>query len=458
MMQEFLHFIDQKELCTGKDKILLAVSGGIDSMVMLHLFIDCGFTIGVALANFQLRGSESDGDEKFVKEVCEKNAIPFFTKKFETEGYADQNHLSIQMAARELRYTWFSELLEQHHFDFIATAHHVNDSIETVFLNLVRGSGLEGFDGIASKNGKVIRPLLFATRQQIENYAKENKIDWREDQSNATDDYPRNFMRHQVYPLLKELNPSIEKTFSESMDKISGAVELLAAGISHWREKFETKKGEQILIDKKGLDHVKNPGSVLWNLIKGYGFNFDQCVQIVSASHGQSGKRFSSPKYELVVDRNDLVISPLSFGEGWGEVLIEKDQCEAQLGNLILKIEKKEKGDFKNDPTIAILDADKLQFPLRWRKWKAGDYFYPLGMTHKKKLSDFLIDQKVSMTDKETITVLESGNEIVWVVSLRMDDRYKITDQTLSIVNCQLSTVNCVLILQMLFLILHQII
>jgi len=436
----FLSEINQRKLCTSKDKILLAVSGGIDSMVMLHLFQECGFNIGVAHANFQLRGDESEGDEKFMEEICKKNAISFLTKRFETESYSKSNHLSIQMAARELRYKWFNELLLEHRYDFLATAHHLNDSIETVLLNLVRGSGLEGFDGIASKNGKLIRPLLFATRLEIGNYAKENKIEWREDRSNATDDYSRNFIRHRIFPLLKELNPSLEKTFGESTSKISGSIELVGIGTEQWRQKFERKKESQTLLDKKGFESVKNPESILWILIKSLGFNFDQCSQVIAALHGQSGKRFSSTQYELIIDRDDLIISKIQTE--LTETLIKSGQSEATLGNFKMKIEKQDKIVFKDDPLVAFLDADKLAFPLLWRKWKPGDSFHPLGMNHKKKLSDFLIDQKISVADKEAITVLESGNEIVWVVGQRIDERYKVINSTVSTVVCGLSTVD----------------
>ena len=409
-------------------------------MVMLHLFRECGFTIGVAHANFQLREDESDGDEKFVKEICAKNLIPLFTKKFETENYAKVNHVSIQMAARALRYQWFNELLTEHPYDFIATAHHLNDSIETVLLNLTRGSGLEGLGGIASKNGKVIRPMLFATRQQIENYAKENKIDWREDRSNATDDYSRNFIRHQVFPLLKEINPSLEKTFGEGIAKIAGSVEFMQRGIAQWRQQFERKENDQIHLDKAGFGQVKNPESLLWNLIKTLGFNFDQCCQIITALDGQSGKLFTSSHFELVVDRHHLIISKIQTA--LTETLVTFNQTEGALGDFRMKIEKKENIDFKDDPSVAYLDASKLAFPLRWRKWKPGDSFHPLGMTHKKKLSDYLIDQKVSVNDKEKVTVLESGNEIVWVVGQRIDERFKVIDSTASMVVCRLWTVN----------------
>ncbi len=242
MKQEFLNHIARKKICNTSDRILVAVSGGLDSMVMLHLFQQCKFIVGVAHVNFQLRGKESDDDEKFVKEFCTKNAISFYAKKFDTGEFAKENDLSIQMAARQLRYNWFNELLAEHQFDFVATAHHLNDAVETVLLSLVRGSGLVGFDGIAFKNNKVIRPMLFATRPEIENYAKENNIQWREDHSNASDDYSRNFIRHNIYPLLKQLNPSLEKTFNESIDKIAGAVELADLGTVQWRKIFEEKR------------------------------------------------------------------------------------------------------------------------------------------------------------------------------------------------------------------------
>jgi tRNA(Ile)-lysidine synthase len=436
----FLSEINQKKLCTSSDKILLAISGGIDSMVMLHLFKECGFNIGVAHANFQLRGDESEGDEKFVQATCHKSSITFYSKKFETESYAKSNGISIQMAARDLRYEWFHEIITDHQYNFVATAHHLNDSIETVLLNLVRGSGLEGLDGIASINGKIIRPMLFATRLEIENYAKENKIEWREDRSNASDDYSRNFIRHQVYPLLKELNPSLEKTFGESIKKISGAAELMGIGIDQWRQKFERKKDNQIHLDKTGFESIKKPESVLWNLIKSFGFNFVQCSQIIAALHGQSGKRFTSSQFELVIDRDHLIITKIQ--SELTETLIDFNQAEASLGNFKLKIEKKERIDFEDDPSIAFLDLDKLTFPLRWRKWKAGDSFHPLGMNHKKKLSDFLINQKISVTDKETLTVLESKNEIVWIVGYRIDERYKVDNSTVTTVICRLLTVD----------------
>jgi len=434
MKEEFLNHITEKRLCTSEDNILLTVSGGKDSITMLHLFRECNFKISVAHANFQLRGEESDGDELFVKNFCEKNSISFFTKKFDTTSHAKEKSLSTQMAARELRYKWFNELAGEHHFDFIATAHHLNDSMETVLLNFVRGSGLEGWGGISLKNGNIIRPLLFATRQQIEAYVTENKIRWREDSSNSSDDYQRNFIRHKIVPILKELNPSLEDSFQDSIEKISGANELMELGMQYWREEFEANKKDQVLLKKKGI----RSGGMLWNLIKGYGFNLDQCNQIFKALKGQPGKQFSSSGFELIIDRENLIISKAE--NNLTEVSIEKNQTEAELGKYSLRISEIKKVDPPNDLLVALLDIDKLQFPLKWRKWMAGDYFYPLGMNHKKKLSDFFINQKISVADKGTITVLESANEIVWVVGYRIDDRYKLSESSERVIQFELKS------------------
>lgn len=438
MKQLFLNFITHKKLCTASDRVLLAASGGIDSMVMLHLFQQNGFNVSVAHVNFQLRGKESDEDEQFVKAYCEQNSISFFTQRFDTEEFAAKKSLSIQMAARELRYSWFNELTEANGFDFVATAHHLNDSIETSLLNFVRGSSIEGLDGIAPKNGKLIRPLLFATREQIESYAKENKISWREDSSNASDDYQRNFIRHKVVPLLNELNPSLNNSFQDAVEKIAGANELMELGIRHWREQLESRKEDQILLSKSGFDGFHNPGGLLWNLIKQYGFNLDQCKQIIKALHGQPGKRFSSHEFELVVDREHLILS--HHERELQEIFIEKDQAKALLGKYVLKIAETESKSISKDPFVANLDAEKIRFPLMWRKWRAGDSFHPLGMDHKKKLSDFFIDQKISLTDKESITVLESGGEIVWVIGYRIDDRYKISESSSRVVKIEVTS------------------
>lgn len=427
MLEQFLNHIKQHSLFSDEDRVLLAVSGGLDSMVMLSLFKEAGFSFGVAHCNFQLRGVESNGDELFVRKSCEHLGVPFFSIQFETERYAKQNGLSIQIAARELRYAWFSELLEKEHFNYLATAHHFNDSIETVLLNWIHGGSLEGFTGIPVKNKQIIRPLLFALRSDLEQYAKKNKIDWREDASNITDDYQRNFLRHQVIPRLKEINPSLESTLQYGIKKVLGEEQFLQTSIADWKQHYLKEQGSSIRIEKKLIEKI--PSAIVYKILKPYGFNFSQCEDVWMISNGQSGKEFFSTSHHLVIDREDIIITPKQ--QVWENVLIERNQNQANLGSRMMEI-KRVHAEPSSDPNIAVLDADMLQFPLVWRKWKAGDYFHPLGMSHKRKLSDFLIDKKISMAEKNYVTVLESAGQIVWVVGYRIDDRFKLTVSTRS--------------------------
>ncbi len=434
VLKQFLIHIHQNELCTASQKILLAVSGGLDSMVMLHLFVEAGYSVSVVHCNFQLRGEDSMKDELFIQSICTANTIPFFYKRFETDIYAAEHSLSIQMAARDLRYSWFTEILEKEGYDFIATAHHLNDSLETLLLNLTKGTSLLGLSGIPLKNGKIIRPLLFASHAMIKAYADLHHLKWREDLSNATDDYQRNFIRHQVVPKLKELNPSLEDTLQKSLSKIYGALELLNLGKAEFTKQI--KKSEAGLhIPMQAIIRFKNPGAVLWEIIHTYGFNLEQCVSVITALNGQAGKKFISARYQLTINRGELIISDRF--ESWDSVTVEKGEESAFLGPFILSTEVVENAAsrFNQDKDEAILDADKLQFPLVWRKWQAGDFFYPMGLNHTKKVSDFLIDNKISLPLKEFVTVLESDGQIIWVVGYRIDNRFKITDQTRSAIS-----------------------
>jgi len=416
---------------------MLAVSGGLDSVVMLHLYKEAGFTIGVAHCNFQLRGKESDDDEDFVRQICQQLNVPVFVKRFDTQAYGWENNLSIQMAARELRYSWFDHLLEENRYDFLATGHHFDDTVETILLNWIKGSSVEGLTGVPVKNKKIIRPILFATRAQVEKHAAEKGIVWREDQSNLTDDYQRNFIRHQIVPKLKELNPSLETTLHTGIEKLQNDIELLHFQIDAWKREFVMVEGEKITILKKGFNSFPQGVHLLWRCIKEYGFNFEQAREIIHGLHGQSGKRFLSPTYQLVIDRENLIVS--SHEKFWDEIMIEKDQNTVVLGSWEMEIQKTNSVEISKDSLIVKVDADKLKFPLRWRKWKSGDFFYPLGMDHKRKLSDFLIDNKVSLTDKDSVTVLESAGEIAWVVGYRIDNRFKITPQTRSALTFSIS-------------------
>jgi tRNA(Ile)-lysidine synthase len=428
MKEQFMNHINQHKLFRPSDQILLAVSGGVDSMVMLHLFLEAGFRVGVAHCNFQLRGNESDGDEEFVQNVCKKLTVPVVVKRFDTQAYAWENNLSTQMAARELRYSWFDHLLEENQYQFLATGHHFDDTVETILLNWIKGSSLEGLAGIPVKNRKVVRPLLFATRGQVEQYAIEKGIQWREDQTNLTDDYQRNFIRHQIVPKLRELNPSLEATLHTGIEKLQSDLELIHFQVDSWRRQFVLTEGEKVSISKKGFDSFPQGFHLLWRCIKEYGFNFEQAREIIHGLHGQSGKRFLSPTYQLVIDRDQVILSP--HEKFWDEILINEGQQQAILGSWDMGIQKTSSLELSKDSLKAMLDADKVKYPLRWRRWKAGDFFYPLGMEHKRKLSDFLIDNKVPVTEKDSITVLESAGEIAWVVGYRIDNRFKITPET----------------------------
>jgi tRNA(Ile)-lysidine synthase len=431
MLEQFLNHINQNGLCDKSDTILLAVSGGVDSMAMLYLFREAKFDVAVAHCNFQLRGKESDGDEEFVRQVCKELDIPFFCRRFETEAYAWENTLSIQMAARNLRYEWFEELLVRNSYRCLATGHHFDDSIETILLNLTRGSAIDGLAGIPVRNGNVIRPLLFASRKQIEKYAELKGLVWREDLSNLTDDYQRNFIRHQVVPKLKELNPSLEATWQSGIEKIQGDLDLLHMAFEDWREEFTTESVERITIQKMAFASFPRGGSLLWRFIKTFGFNFEQSKEVIASLYGQPGKRFISSSHLLVIDRELLIITALQHD--WSEVTIEKKQVQSELGPWHLEMETIQQLPVVIDEKDAYLEESLLTFPLTWRKWRPGDTFYPLGMDHKKKLSDFFIDKKVSIADKELITVLESDGKIVWVAGYRIDDRFKVTPNSTSI-------------------------
>jgi tRNA(Ile)-lysidine synthase len=434
VLKQFLNHIQQNDLCKSDNRILIAVSGGLDSMVMLNLFREADYNIGVAHCNFQLRGEDSMKDEEFVQRACVDYNIPFYCERFDTEDYATEKGLSVQMAARDLRYEWFNKILEKEVYDSLATAHHLNDSLETMILHLIKGTSLQGLAGIPQKNGKIIRPLLFASHDMIKNYAEANQIKWREDLSNATDDYQRNFIRHQVVPKLKELNPSLEDTLQKSLSKMYGALELMNLGKAEFERQFKRTE-EGLHISKKIISRFENAAAVLWEFVHHYGFNLEQCESVVHALSGQPGKKVISTHYQLTIDRDEIVIS--NRIENWEPAIIEKEVNHASLGpfSLDLKVVNDPESRFSKDKNEAVVDGDKLKFPLTWRKWKAGDHFHPMGLDHKKKLSDFLIDNKVSLPAKDLVTVLESDGEIVWVVGYRIDNRFKITPQTKSAIS-----------------------
>ena len=427
-MQQFLNHVIESKLFKASDKILLAVSGGMDSMVMLNLFLTAGYSIGVAHCNFQLRGDESDGDEAFIKQVCSDLKIPFFVKRFLTNAHAEQNGLSIQVAARELRYAWFTELVLREDYDLLATAHHLNDNLETVLMNFIRGTGLSGVCGIPERKKNVIRPLLTFSRKQLQQYAAEQHLSWREDSSNESNDYQRNFVRHHLVPLMAEMNPNLDANFLKTLKRFKASQALVQAQLQAIRNQFVVHQKKRTTISKSFAAKVEYPSQVLWELIKVYGFNGEQCDEIILAMRGIPGKRFLSEGHELYVDREALILTEVK--EFWSDVLIMENQDHAKLGDWNLTISVIDAASYAADAYQATLDCSKIQFPLTWRPWKKGDSFFPLGMKGRKKISDFLINQKVPRPDKESVTVLESGGEIIWVVGYRIDDRFKVTSDT----------------------------
>lgn len=425
MLQSFCQYITDKGLFRPSQKILLAVSGGMDSIAMCHLFHHAGFSFAMAHCNFHLRGVESEEDEAFVKKLAATYHVPFFLRHFEAARYAEEKKISIQMAARELRYAWFHEVLQQEKYELLATAHHQNDVLETILLNLTRGTGIQGLHGIRPSNGKIIRPLLFASREEIQHYVKEKKLSWREDSSNESTKYYRNLIRHEVIPVLKKINPNLEQTLEQSIGKIQAVEALFFLKVAEVKKAAMKETNECISIDIATLTAQAEPGILLYELIKPFNFNYKDGLTLLST--GDTGKRIESVSHIAVRDRKTFIITP-KFSNASEVQQIEQDQKQLILDGERLSFSVEENTHFKipASPAIACLDVDKLKFPLILRKWQEGDSFCPLGMSQKKKISDLLIDLKVPLNLKDKVKVLISGENIAWVVGFRIDERYKV--------------------------------
>ncbi len=431
MLEQLLNYIDKQKLWQPEEKVLAGVSGGIDSVVLAHLLHEAGIPFAIAHCNFRLRGSDSDGDEVFVKNLAKQLGVEIFVRRFDTRKFAEKHGISIQMAARELRKEWFGSLMKNEGFDAIATAHHLNDSLETVLFNLAKGTGIAGLKGIPPRQGNYIRPLMFATRQMIEKYANSHGIAWREDRSNETVKYHRNLIRHEVIPVLKKINPALESTFVHSMEKIIAASSVFNEVVHEKKAILLESTGRGYRINKNKLLESHEFQIILYEILKPFGFNYSQTFNLVSALRSQPGKVFESQEYLLTLDREYLFIDPKSENKN-GQKSIEERTREVTAGRIKLTFEKLNRKDVKlnADSNTAFLDYDKLEFPLVLRPWKKGDFFIPLGMKGKKKVSDFMIDEKIPLNLKNQVMVLQSGKNLVWIAGYRIDDRYKITDKT----------------------------
>ena len=425
MIKSVQQYIINKKLFSKDSNLLLAISGGADSVCLFFALKELGYNVELAHCNFKLRGKESDEDEYFVKELANKYGVKFHVNSFETQKYASEQKISIQMAARDLRYKWFDELLAVNNLDFVITAHHKDDNVETFFINLIRGTGVNGLCGIKARNKKIIRPLLEISRQEIERYLTKNKIKYRNDSSNSEVKYLRNKIRHQLMPLLKEMNPNIEQTITNQIFVLDGINKVFQEQMTAIKERLLVQKEGIYKLNISELIELQHLEVILFEILKPFGFS--EVDQIIKAINSQSGKQFFSGTYQLIIDREQIIISAL---ENHQED-IEIREIEIEIKNpLTMKFAGSLDFSLNKNPNVAKLDFDKLSFPLKLRKWKNGDKFRPLGMRNFKKVSDFFIDEKYSILAKQKQWLLCSEDDIVWIVGNRIDDRYKIETHT----------------------------
>lgn len=435
MLERFLRFIEQKKLFSLKDRVIVTNSGGIDSMVMTRLFEMAGIEFGIAHCNFQLRGQESDEDAGFVVNYAAQKNIRLFQKNFNTRKYASDHKITIQEAARELRYDWFEELITKTGYSCYATAHQFDDQIETFFINLFRGTGISGLRGILPRNNNCVRPLLFATRKEIEEFAVLQDVKFREDSSNQKNDYLRNRIRHFVLPALQKSSPDFKTGFDNTFNLLSQVETFIQSEISNISKELVSTIDNLQVINIEKLQNYQPVEFILFELLRPFRFNYQNVRMMVNSFGSSSGQKFLSTSHQAVLDRGQLLISPKTMDDEKNKiksVFIREgvNQLNYPVA-LRLEIHSYTK-DFtlKRKKNVALLDAGKLTFPLEVRQVQTGDFFYPLGLGGKKKLSDFFTNEKFSFTQKEKTWLLTSKDEIVWVIGYRIDDRFKITSAT----------------------------
>ncbi len=417
-------------MATREDKILLTVSGGVDSMVMLELFVAAGYRVGVAHCNFQLRASESDEDEVLVEQHAAKLGVDFYNRRFDTQGEMEQTGDSMEMVARRQRYEWFDQVSREHGYNVISVAHHIDDSIETFFINLFRGTGLKGLTGITPHRGKIIRPMMFAQRKDILDYAMMHKVPFREDSSNRSTKYLRNKIRLGLIPRVKEINPKFTTLMRQNISRLTNAQQFINATIEKIGSEVISCNDGIYQLNVELIDPSMPQDFVIYELLNShFGFKGDVVDSLIASSSSESsGRRFYSKEYVAYTNRGKILITEIP-SEDACEVVVEQGALRNYCGNSILYYETIDIGELESFATpakVALLDADKLKFPLTLRRWREGDSFMPIGMTGRKKISDFLIDEKVSQPEKERQFVLVSNGEIVWVVGRRISEKFKV--------------------------------
>ncbi len=429
MLQKFKEHIDTHFSFLKDKKVLIACSGGVDSIVLSFLLKKSGISIGLAHCNFSLRGKESDDDEAFVIDWADKLSIPVFTETFDTKEFAKDHKLSTQMAARELRYHWFTEILKGFKYDYITTGHHADDDLETFFINLSRGSGLQGLTGIPEINETVIRPLLPFSQSEIIDFAKENQLSWREDSSNASTDYLRNKLRHDVIPEYKNATEGVLGNFQKTQKYLKESQHLIEDYMALVYNLAVTENFDGYTLHIKKLQELPHTEAILYQLLHPFGFtDWSATSELLTA---QSGKQLFSNTHRLVKDRNVLLLTEIISEKKKEEVLIKKNTKKIE-SPLQMEFNPIDKIGYI-DKRVIYVDADKVKYPLKLREWQKGDTFQPLGMKGKKKLSKFFKDEKVSLIAKEKTWVLCSDSEIIWIIGHRADDRFKVTPKTTEI-------------------------
>ncbi len=430
MYDAFIYHIHQRTLVEPNKTYLLACSGGLDSIALAHLLHSAGIRFELAHVNFGLRDAESDGDEEFVTNWAQDRSIPIHVHRADTVEWADKNGISIQMAAREIRYAYFEKIRTQQNLEGIILAHHQDDQLETIFLNLVRGTGIEGLYGMSERRGWLIRPLLPFSRAQLESYMEEVKQTWREDRSNASSDYKRNKLRHSGLPALYNLEPDTRQNLLQSFARLKDTGKAFMGLFEAWKKEHIREQRGMSFLAYKSIRNLPGATTLLYFWLRPYGFNSDQALSLSKCLEDiQPGLLLRSATHELSLDREELILYPLSVEFPAIELPFGTPSMELPEGGYQLAWNGLPK-EIDRNPAHAVLDLDCLEFPLQIRSWEEGDRFNPLGMTSEKKISDFLIDNKVPLALKKEVKVLVSGNKIAWVVGMRIADWAKVSPAT----------------------------
>lgn len=434
MLKKFTDCIDENFSFIKNKKILIGVSGGVDSIVLTHLMHQLGYDVFLAHCNFKLREKESNLDESFVKEVGKKLSVKTFSIQFDTKKYAKENKRSIQLAARELRYNWFEKLLNEYKIDYVATAHHSDDNLETFLINLTRGTGLDGLTGIPKQNKNIIRPLLTFSRKEIVKYATDNDIQWREDATNKETKYLRNKIRHKIIPILKEINPTLLTSFNKTTDYLQGSQQIIQDRVAQISETVVEKEGEMVKFDIRKILTLSSPKAYLYYLLKTYGFT--EWNDVYNLLFAQTGKYLETKTHILLKNREFLLLSQLDNEFVNDDTLFFIDENVSEITQPIRLCVNKNKIECENS---ILIDENLVTFPLILRKWKKGDVFFPTGMNGKKKVSKYFKDEKISLIQKKNVWLLcNNNNKIIWIVGMRQDRRFSITKTTKKIITITL--------------------